>query len=111
MKISPFPVREIPGSFWPASWIRQFEILYRGLTNYTNAIENVTVGTSPFAFQNTRSGDADITVQGGTVSKIELGRGSTYVDVGSTAGMYRLSPDDYLRVTYSVAPTMRAIPR
>ena len=72
----------------------------------------VTVGASPFSVQNGTSWDQDIIVQGGTVSKIEYSRdASTYYDVGVVAGMFRLSPGDYLRVTYSSAPTMTTITR
>lgn len=72
----------------------------------------ITVAASPFVVQNTTDWDQSIIVQGGTVSKIEYSRDtSTYYDVGVIAGMFWLSPLDYLRVTYTVAPTMTTITR
>jgi hypothetical protein len=72
----------------------------------------VVVGASPFLAQNTTGRDVDIIVTGGTVSAIAFSRdNATFYAVGLTAGMFRLSPFDYLRVTYSVAPTMTLVPR
>ena len=72
----------------------------------------ITVTGSPFSYQNTTTFRADVIVQGGTVSKVEFSRdGSTWYDVGVTAGMFGLSPSDRLRVTYTGAPTMTLIPR
>lgn len=74
--------------------------------------QGVTVGASPFTLQNTTEWDQSIIVQGGTVSKIEYSRdNATYYDTGVTAGMFWVSPTDYLKVTYTVAPTMTAITR
>ena len=70
------------------------------------------VGASPFLIQNTTDRDVDIIVTGGTVSAIDFSRdNATFYAVGQAAGMFRLSPFDYLRVTYSVAPTMTLVPR
>jgi hypothetical protein len=72
----------------------------------------VTVGASPFTFQNTTGRSVDLIVTGGTVSAIAFSRDNvTFYGVGSTAGVFWLSPYDYLRVTYTVAPTITLVPR
>jgi hypothetical protein len=73
---------------------------------------NVVVGASPFTIQNTTGNPVDIIVSGGTVSAIAFSRDNvTFYGVGSTSGVFWLSPYDYLRVTYSVAPTITLVPR
>lgn len=73
---------------------------------------NVAVGASPFTLQNTTGRSVDIIVTGGTVSAIAFSRDNvTFYGVGSTAGVFWLSPNDYLRVTYTVAPTITLVPR
>lgn len=76
------------------------------------APSNVVVGASPFVHQNTGKHDIEAIIAGGTVTLIEFSRdGATWYDAGITAGMVWLSPGDRVRVTYSAAPTMTAIPR
>jgi len=77
----------------------------------TGAIATITPGASPYTYTNSDGFDEDVIVQGGTVSKIEFGRGATFQDVGLTAGMYHLSPGDKLKVTYTVVPNMVKVPR
>jgi hypothetical protein len=49
----------------------------------------------------------DYVVSGGTVSAIELSRnGAAYINLGVTAGMFRVTFNDLLKVTYTVAPTV-----
>lgn len=77
----------------------------------TNTIASITPGASPYAYQNTDGYNQRVTVQGGTVSKIEISPdGSTYTDIGVTAGMFDVDYSDYLRVTYSGTPTMKKKP-
>ena len=74
------------------------------------AVSNITVTASPFTYQNTSDYDVDIIVQGGTVSLVEFTRdNSNFYNVGVVAGMFHLGPSDRLKVTYTVAPTMRYI--
>ena len=78
----------------------------------TSLPSNIVPTGSPFTYQNTNIYDLDVIVQGGTVTKIEFTRdNSNFYDVGLTQGMYRLSPNDRLKVTYTGAPTMTGIPR
>ena len=72
----------------------------------------ITVGASPFTYQNTNTYPADVIVSGGTVSAIAFSRdNATFYTTGLTSGMFALSPYDFLRVTYTVAPTMTLVPR
>lgn len=67
----------------------------------------LTPGASPFAYQNLGLAPVMISVSGGTVSDISASRdNSTYDTTGQTAGMFRVEPGDYLKVTYTVVPTM-----
>lgn len=88
------------------------------LSQYSNtyfrsitAFSNLTPSGSPYSYTNSGTTDVDVIVRGGTVSLVEIGRSASYESVGVVAGMFRLSPGDILRVTYTVAPTMRLIPR
>lgn len=65
--------------------------------------EVVALGASPATFTAVDPGT--FVVQAGTVTKIELGRGGVFVDVGVIAGCIPVSRDDQVRVTYTVAPT------
>lgn len=72
----------------------------------------ITVTASPFTYQNTSAYPVDVIVSGGGVSALEFTRdNATFYDTGSYYGMFTLSPNDRLRVTYTVAPTMTLIPR
>lgn len=74
------------------------------------AISNITVGASPYVHQNTSNYDSCIIIQGGTVSLVEYTRDNTnFFNIGVVAGFIHLSPNDRLRVTYTVVPTMRYI--
>ncbi len=75
------------------------------------AMSTITPSGSPYSYTNSTDYDEDVIVRGGTVSAVEHGRGGSYESVGVVAGMFRLSPGDVLRVTYTVAPTMRLVPR
>lgn len=78
----------------------------------TNPIIVVPPGVSPWTFQNTNTYDVSIVVQGGTVSAISYSRdGITFVPLGVVAGMLWVSKADYLKVVYTVAPTVSEIPR
>ena len=73
---------------------------------------NITVTASPFDYQNTGLYDADVIINGGTVTQIEFSRdNSTFYPIGTTQGMVRLSPNDRVVVTYSSAPTMTLVQR
>lgn len=70
----------------------------------------LAVGASPYVYKNGATAQQQVIVQGGTVSAIEFSRnGSTFINIGATAGLVVLNPGDNVRVTYSVLPTMTTI--
>lgn len=72
----------------------------------------VTPGASPYTYQNTSGRPGDMIVSGGAVSAIDFSRNNaTFYIVGVVSGVFSLSAYDFLRVTYTVAPTMTFIPR
>ena len=92
-------------------WLQQ--CLYLLGRNPTTTVANQAVGASPYTYQNT--GDFDITavVSGGTVSAVAFSRdGTSYFTISSaTNASVLLNPGDYVRVTYTVLPTLTLIPR
>lgn len=85
--------------FWAGLW--------RGLAPELEA--PVTLGASPYEYSAPRRGS--VIVSGGTVSLIRFSRdGSTFYNVGATAGMFALNAADRLEVTYSVLPTLTFVP-
>lgn len=72
------------------------------------AIITLTAGASPYTY--TALANGVVIVNGGTVSLIAFVRDGTVVGTGVTAGMFPVSIGDGIRVTYSVAPTMRFVP-
>jgi hypothetical protein len=114
------------GHIW-RDWFTQISSLILP-AKYENKIKDVADATTlimpltTVGWQNTNKYAIDILVQGGTVTKIEIGRGDllasppvqtpTYLDIGLTAGLINLSPQDWIKVTYSSAPTQyKQIPR
>lgn len=74
------------------------------------AAASISVTASPFTYQNLDMVAQQVLIQGGTVSKIEYSvDGTTYTDIGITAGAVPVQPAEYLRVTYSSAPTMTRV--
>lgn len=74
----------------------------------------ITLTGSPFTYQNIESYPVDILVGGsiGGVTNLEFSRdGLTWFGTGSFYGQITLSPFDYLRITYTSAPTVTGIPR
>ena len=72
----------------------------------------VAPGASPYTYQNTSGRPGDMIVSGGAVSAIAFSRdNATFYSVGTVSGVFPLSAYDFLRVTYTVAPTMTFIPR
>jgi hypothetical protein len=72
----------------------------------------VTPGASPYTYQNTSGRPGNMIVSGGAVSAIAFSRdNATFYGAGVVSGVFPLSAYDFLRVTYTVAPTMTFIPR
>lgn len=72
----------------------------------------ITFGASPYTYQNTNTYPADVIVSGGAVTAVAFSRdNATFYTVGQTNGVFALSPYDFLRVTYTLVPTMTLVPR
>jgi hypothetical protein len=99
----PLASREVTNKDWYFFWAG----LWRGLAPELEA--PVTPTGSPFSYSAPRRGS--LIVSGGTVSQIRFSRdGSTFYNVGATAGMFALSAADRLEVTYSAPPTLTFVP-
>lgn len=81
-------------------------------SNASQPTSPAVLSGSPFTYQNNTNADVDVTVQGGSVTTISYSRdGTNWTMVGLLAGMFRLSPSDYLRIAYLTTPTVTVIPR
>jgi len=70
----------------------------------------ITVTASPFTFSNRTGMTAIVEVFGGTVSLIERGdRDATFTSSLFASGTFTVDAGAYLRITYSVAPTMKYV--
>lgn len=70
----------------------------------TNLV-SVTVGASPFTYQSPRR--SIVLVVGGTMTATTFSRdGTTFYGIGTGTRFVILGPGDYLRLTYSAAPTV-----
>ena len=76
-------------------------------------VQSAVVGASPFLYQNSRDYDVDVIVSGGTVSNVSFSRdGVNFFQTASATGTtVRLNPGDYVRVVYSVLPSMVVVSR
>lgn len=99
----PLDIKGVTSRDWYFFWSG----LYRGLAPELES--PVTPTGSPFTFSAPRRGS--LIVNGGTVSLIRFSRdGSTFYNVGATAGMFALNAADRLEVTYSAPPTLTFVP-
>ena len=82
-------------------------------SNYTTLPSGITVTASPFTFQNPSAVfNADVIVSGGIVSDISFSRDNvTFYTCGAVFGMFRLSPSDFLKITYTGLPVATLVPR
>lgn len=100
-----------PQSFTIPTWAKYLRV--SADIDWDLAVEslpsNIVIGASPFTYQNTANLPVDVLVSGGTVSAIAFSRDNvTYYTVGTT-GQFHLEPGDYLKITYTVAPTMTLV--
>ncbi len=88
-------------------WFFFWAGLFRGLP--PGNVEPLTLTGSPFVYSAPAKGF--VLLSGGTVSAVAFSRdGVTYYATGEIAGQFTLSAQDFLKVTYSVAPTMTFVP-
>ena len=72
----------------------------------------VTVGASPFLYENTLPYPIELFVSAGTVSQVTFKRGALeLVKATSTDMSIYLDPSDECRITYSALPIVNAVPR
>lgn len=92
-------------------WLQQ-QLFLLG-RNPTTTVTNQAVGASPYTYQNNGDFDISAIVSGGTVSSVEFSRdGTSFFTVSSaTNASVLLNPGDYVRITYTVLPTLTLIPR
>lgn len=95
------------GGILDKNWYVLLYSIYNAVTQgQSQAAEAVTLGASPFVYQAVIR--SQVFVNGGTVSAVEFSRdGTTYYPATSPV---QLSKNDFLRVTYSVAPALVAVP-
>lgn len=76
------------------------------------AIQNITVGASPFNWQNTNAYPVVVAIAGGVLGGISYSRdGSAWNPAGGSAQLVHLNPGDWVQITYTLIPTsMKAIP-
>lgn len=66
----------------------------------------LSFAASPCSFQNTTTTRVLVFISGGTVAMIEFSRdGELFDSVGLLGGSFLLGPGDWLRVTYTIAPS------
>lgn len=77
----------------------------------TRSNNSITVGASPYVYQNTSARDETVIVSNdGTVSLVQMSvDGVSYHTCATGPGAYPVAPGDRLKVTYAVVPTMRAL--
>jgi hypothetical protein len=76
----------------------------------STAAAAVVLGASPVTLTNAGPSPAVYTVEGGTVTVVEMDRGEVTADTGVIAGSFFLGAGDALIITYSDAPTVTKFP-
>lgn len=88
-------------------WFFFWAGLFKGLA--PGNLVALTPDASPYTYSAPTKGF--VIISGGTVSLVEFSRdGVTYYATAQTSGQFTLSAQDFLRVTYAVAPTMTFVP-
>ena len=88
--------------------VKPWNYFFQQFTQDAPAVVSIIPTGSPFDFTSTSGGT--MSVVGGTVSDISIVRGTVVIPVASSTAdpvLVPLSIGDTVRVTYSVAPTMR----
>lgn len=90
-----------------ATWFFFWQGLFNGLAPARETA--VTPTGSPFTYAAPRGGF--VIVSGGTVSAVAWSRdNTTFYTTGQTSGVFPVSSQDFLRITYTVVPTMTFVP-
>lgn len=98
------------GGLSAKNWYRWLTLVYQAVTEgLPQPEEAITLTASPFTYQAVLRGQ--LLISGGTVSAVEFSRdGTTWYNVGITAGFVQVDARDYVRITYSVLPTVVFVP-
>ena len=73
------------------------------------AVAPVTVGASPFTFKASQKGA--LVISGGGLRRVEITRdGTTFYSTGAFRGMFPLSTNDSMRVTFTAVPVLTFFP-
>lgn len=73
------------------------------------AVVVVTVGASPFVYKASQKGA--LVISGGALRRVEITRdGTTFYSTGAFRGMFPLSTNDSIRVTFTTAPVLTYFP-
>lgn len=79
---------------------------------WTGGRTSISVTASPFTFTNIENCPVIVFIAVGTVTAIDFTRdGVVFDSCGLVAGQVSLNPNDKVRVTYTIAPTMVYYPR
>ncbi len=80
--------------------------------SYETGAASISLTGSPYTYTNSQSYTVGVIVSGGGCNKVETTRdGITWIQAGNFYREHVLSPGDRLRITYTTAPTVSAIPR
>lgn len=106
------PVQEPLDLSKSMGWVDWFMMVTRALNRQVNrTVISPTVGASPWVYQANYSGDSRMTISGGTISALEISKdGVTYYPINPSTGLLQMSQGEFMRVTYSVAPSINIIP-
>ena len=90
------------------SWYRWMQHYDKGVPPSSETI--ITEHHSPFSYQAPSAGFVIVT--GGTVSAIQFSRTpGTFHATGKTAGVFQMSQNDQLKITFSVKPSLMWVPQ
>jgi hypothetical protein len=90
-------------------WYNFLSSIFTTYKNYTNKIKPLNVTSSPFVYKNETGSDVELSIVGGDVFSIKLMR-NIDIELGQSK-IVRLSPNDSVKITYSIAPVCNVIPR
>lgn len=86
------------------------KILIDSLSRVKNdALTTPTVGASPYTYTNITNKPCIVSITGGTVSAVAISRDNStfYQTAAATNTFVVLGVGDYVKVTYSVTPTLK----
>jgi hypothetical protein len=101
------------GNILSDNWVGSGNIIKKGATTIVRNNHGynpqppsiITIGSSPFTYQNRDGYPEDVIVRGNAVSSVEFSRdGKNWYALGFTNGAVHLEPQDSMRITYKKPP-------